>query len=110
MRTLGISPRQIAGIFVLQGAMIGLVGVVIGSVLGVVGSLLVTDLVAGLERVLNISFLNTDVYPVSFLPVDILPGDILFVGGTAFGMCILAAIYPAFRASALAPASVLHQE
>ncbi|MEH6589698.1 MAG: lipoprotein-releasing ABC transporter permease subunit [Halioglobus sp.] len=110
LRTLGISPGQIARIFVMQGAMIGFVGVVLGSVLGVAGSLVVADLVAGLERMLNIQFLNTDVYPVSFLPVDILLGDIVFVGVTAFVMCLLAAIYPAVRAARLAPATVLHQE
>jgi lipoprotein-releasing system permease protein len=110
LRTLGTSPRQIAAIFVLQGAMIGCVGVVVGSAAGLVGSLLVPDLVSALEQLLNIRFLNTDVYPVSFLPVDILPGDILFVGGTALLMCIFAAIYPALQAARLAPAVVLHQE
>ena len=110
LRTLGTSPRQVAGIFVLQGAMIGGVGAVFGSLLGVLGSLLVSDLVAVLERLLDIHFLNTDVYPVSFLPVEILPGDIVFVAGTAFLMCIVAALYPALRASRLAPATVLHQE
>ncbi len=110
LRTLGTSPGQIAAIFILQGAMIGTVGVVFGSVVGLLGSLLVPDLVSALEQLLNIRFLNTDVYPVSFLPVDILPGDILLVGGTALVMCIFAAIYPALRAARLAPAAVLYQE
>jgi lipoprotein-releasing system permease protein len=59
---------------------------------------------------LDMSFLNTDVYPVSFLPVEILPSDIMFVGGVAFTMCVLAAIYPALRAARLAPATILNQE
>jgi lipoprotein-releasing system permease protein len=110
LRTLGTSPAQIAVIFVLQGAMIGLVGVLIGSAAGFAGSLVVTDFVAGLETLLGINFLNTDVYPVSFLPVDIRWSDIFLVGSTAFAMCVLAALYPALRASRLAPAAVLHQE
>lgn len=110
LRTLGISPRQVAGIFVLQGAMIGIVGVVLGSLLGLLGSALIPDLVGKLEQILDFRFLNTDVYPVSFLPVDILLGDILFVGVTAFAMCVLAALYPALRAARLAPATVLHQD
>ncbi len=110
LRTLGTSPRDIALIFVLQGAMIGMVGVLIGSIVGLAGSFVVADLVAGLERLMDIQFLNTDVYPVSFLPVEILPMDIVYVGGAAFLMCILASIYPALRASKLAPAAVLHQE
>ncbi len=110
LRTLGASPLNIAAIFIIQGAMIGLVGVVLGSMAGLAGSLLVGDLVAGLERMLNFSFLNTDVYPVSFLPVDILWRDLILVGGVAFIMCVLAAIYPALRAANLEAARVLHQD
>ncbi|MFK8048885.1 MAG: lipoprotein-releasing ABC transporter permease subunit [Halioglobus sp.] len=110
LRTLGARPSEIARIFIVQGAMIGCVGVLLGSALGVLGSYFVTDFVAALEGALDMRFLNTDVYPVSFLPVEILLNDILFVGGVAFVMCLLAAIYPALRASRLAPAAILNQE
>jgi lipoprotein-releasing system permease protein len=110
LRTLGAAPRDIAIIFVLQGAMIGLVGVVFGAVVGALGSWLVPDLVSALERVLDMNFLNTDVYPVSFLPVDLLLSDILVVGGVAFAMCVVAAVYPALRAARLAPALILNQD
>ena len=110
LRTLGATPANIAWIFVFQGAMIGLVGVLLGTALGVLGSLAVPELVAGLEQLLNINFLNTDVYPVSFLPVDILQRDLLAVAFIAFLMCVVAAIYPALRAAKLQPASVLHGE
>jgi lipoprotein-releasing system permease protein len=95
---------------VLQGAMIGVVGVVLGSLLGALGSMAVPALVGWLERLLGMRFLNTDVYPVSFLPVDLLARDVLMVGGIAFVMCVVAAIYPARRAAALAPAQVLNQD
>jgi lipoprotein-releasing system permease protein len=110
LRTLGASPADIAWVFVLQGAMIGLVGVVLGSAVGAIGSQLVPDLVGLLERLLQMRFLNTDVYPVSFLPVDLLLRDVLLVGGVAFAMCVLAAVYPALRAAGLAPATVLNQD
>ena len=110
LRTLGASPGDIAAIFVLQGAMIGLVGVVLGALLGALGSMAVPDLVAGLEQLLDINFLNTDVYPVSFLPVDLLLRDVLLVSGIALAMCVVAAIYPALRAARLAPALVLNQD
>jgi lipoprotein-releasing system permease protein len=110
LRTLGAGPGDIATIFVLQGAMIGLVGVILGGALGAAGSLGVPDLVSALERVLDINFLNTDVYPVSFLPVDVRLQDIVVVGGVAFVMCVLAAIYPALRAARLAPALILNQD
>lgn len=110
LRTLGASAGNIASVFVLQGALIGLVGVALGCLGGVLLSLAVPELVASLESLLDFRFLSTDVYPVSFLPVDVLPGDVLLVGGVAFAMCVLAAIYPALRAAKLAPALILHQE
>tara|TARA_R110002049_G_scaffold83933_4_gene213593 strand:+ start:10934 stop:12178 length:1245 start_codon:yes stop_codon:yes gene_type:complete len=110
LRTLGATGPDIAWIFVLQGAMIGLVGVVLGSVVGALGSLAVPGLVSQLEDMLGIQFLNTDVYPVSFLPVDLLARDIFTVGGIALAMCVIAAIYPARRAARMAPAMILNQD
>ncbi|MEM1111079.1 MAG: FtsX-like permease family protein [Pseudomonadota bacterium] len=110
LRTLGAAPRHIALVFLLQGGLIGLVGVVLGTLFGVGLSLSVPQAVAYLEEWLGFRFLNTDVYPVSFLPVDILPRDIAVVAGAAFIMCLLAAIYPAVRAARLAPAAVLQSE
>jgi lipoprotein-releasing system permease protein len=110
LRTLGASPRDIAWIFILQGGMIGMVGVFLGCILGILGSLAVPSLVSGLESLVGMRFLNTDVYPVSFLPVDLLVSDIVLVAAIAFGMCLVAAVYPARRAAALAPAQVLNQD
>ncbi|MEQ9464948.1 MAG: lipoprotein-releasing ABC transporter permease subunit [Haliea sp.] len=110
LRTLGASGGDITWIFLLQGAMIGLVGAVLGALCGVVLSLGIPPLVAGLEQLLGLHFLSTDVYPVSFLPVDILAVDVALVTAVAFAMCILAALYPARRAARLAPALILHQE
>ncbi len=110
LRTLGSSRGDIAWVFMLQGAMIGLVGVLAGSLCGAVLSQLVPPLVSQLERLTGFRFLNTDVYPVSFLPVDLQLRDLLVVGGVALLMCLLAAIYPALRASRLAPAAVLSED
>jgi lipoprotein-releasing system permease protein len=110
LRTVGATPGDIIWVFVLQGALIGLVGIGVGSVFGALGSLLVPDLVAALEALLDIRFLNTDVYPVSFLPVDFRWEDVVIVAAIAFSMCVLAALYPALRASRLAPAIVLNQD
>jgi lipoprotein-releasing system permease protein len=110
LRTLGASGADIAWVFVLQGAMIGLVGAVAGSLLGALLSQAVPGLVGGLENLLDMRFLNTDVYPVSFVPVDLMLQDVLTVAGVALLMCLLAAIYPARRAANLAPAKVLTQD
>ncbi|PLW82196.1 ABC transporter permease [Kineobactrum sediminis] len=110
LRTLGATGADISWVFVIQGAMIGMVGGILGSLCGVLLSLAIPPLVAGLEQLLGFHFLDTDVYPVSFLPVDILAADILQVAGIALLMCVLAALYPARRAAQLAPALILHQE
>lgn len=110
LRTLGATGADIAWVFVLQGGMIGLVGVVLGSIAGALGSLAVPGLVSSLERLLGMRFLNTDVYPVSFLPVDLLARDVITVGGIALGMCVIASIYPARRAAKMAPAMILNQD
>jgi lipoprotein-releasing system permease protein len=110
LRTLGAAPWDIASIFVMQGAMSGGVGGGLGSLLGALGSIAVPHLVAALERLLGMRFLDTDVYPVSFLPVDLLARDLLAVGGAAFAMCVVAALYPALRAARLAPAVILNQD
>ena len=107
---MGATGADIAWIFVLQGAMIGLVGVLLGSVLGALGSLAVPGFVSWLEQLLGLRFLNTDVYPVSFLPVDLLASDLLTVGAVALLMCVTAAIYPARRAAKMAPALILNQD
>ena len=110
LRTLGASPAQIGVVFLLQGAMIGLVGVVIGSLCGVALSLATPGLVGGLEQLLQIQFLSTDVYPVAFVPVEVLPSDVVLVASVSLVMCVLAAIYPARRATRLSPALVLHED
>jgi len=110
LRTLGATGADIATIFVLQGAMIGLVGAILGSVVGALGSALAPAFVSTLERLMGMHFLNTDVYPVSFLPVDLLPLDIFTVSGIALVMCVIAAIYPARRAARMAPAIILNQD
>ncbi len=110
LRSLGASGADVAWIFIAQGAMIGLVGVVLGSVSGALCSLAVPGFVSWLEALLNIQFLNTDVYPVSFVPVDLRLSDVLWIGSIAMLMCVLAAVYPARRAAKLAPAVALNQE
>jgi lipoprotein-releasing system permease protein len=110
LRALGARPRDINGIFLLQGLLIALVGTAAGTVLGVCASLTVTDVVALLEGWLDIRFLDTDVYPIGYLPSDLRTGDLLVINGVAILLCFLAALYPARRAAKLPPAEALRHE
>ncbi len=110
LRTMGATPANIAQVFLLQGALIGLVGVLVGSVLGIVLSVSLPSAVAWLEHLLDMRFLSTDVYPVSFLPSQLRVADVGLISAVAWLMCVLSALYPARRAAKLAPALILHQE
>ncbi len=110
LRAQGARPGDISGIFLRQGLLIALAGTVLGSAVGVAASLGVTDFVAALESWLGIRFLDTDVYPIGYLPSDLRLRDLLLINGVAVILCFLAALYPARRAAQLPPADALRHE
>lgn len=110
LKTLGASRRDILAIFVVQGAVIGALGTLLGLAFGVFGSLMAQDLVAGLEKLLHIQFLNAEIYPVSYLPSQMRLADFVLVGCVSLVMSLLATLYPAWKASRVAPAEALRFE
>ena len=110
LRTLGASPRTVMGVFIVQGAVIGLVGTGVGLLLGVLGAYWVTDLVAWLEATLGVHFLASDVYPVSYLPSDFKWRDCANIGAISLAMSLLATLYPAWRAARVQPAEALRYD
>lgn len=110
LRTLGASSAEIMGIFMVQGGLIGLIGTGLGVILGVLLALCVTDFVLWLERLLQIQFLQADVYPISYLPASIHWPDVIQVAVTALVICLCASLYPAWRASRVQPADALRYE
>ncbi len=110
LRALGASPADINKIFLLQGLIIALVGTVLGTALGVFASLWVTEIVAGIEGIFNVTFLDTDVYPIGYMPSDLRLADVFMINAVAAVLCFLAALYPARRAAKLPPAEALRHE
>lgn len=110
LRTLGITTKQIMAIFITQGTTIGLIGTAFGLLVGCVLSMLVQQIVRIVEALFGVQFLKSDVYPLTYLPSEILLSDILSVGITAFVMCFLATLYPAWKASRIQPADALRYE
>jgi lipoprotein-releasing system permease protein len=110
LRTLGATPGQIMGIFMVQGTVIGLVGTLIGAVLGVVAALNVSQLVGWIERLSGQQVLSSDVYFISNLPSELLFSDVLLICGAAFTLSFLATLYPSWRASGIQPAEALRYE
>jgi lipoprotein-releasing system permease protein len=110
LRTIGASPGSIMTIFIVQGALIGMIGTLIGVIGGVLLALNVGVVVPAIERVLNVQFLDKSVYYISELPSDLQRGDVVTIALIAMALALLATIYPAWRAARVNPAEALRYE
>jgi len=110
LRTLGASPGSIMGIFVVQGALVGVIGTFSGLLLGLGIALNIDVIVPALERALNASFLPRDIYLISRMPSDPQQADIMPVALISLVLSFLATLYPSWRASRVNPAEALRYE
>ena len=110
LRTLGASPGSILQIFVVQGALIGVIGTLIGVVGGVVLAFNVDVVVPAIEQVLGFKFLSKDVYYISDLPSEVQVRDVATIGFMSLVLSFLATIYPSWRAARVNPAEALRYE
>jgi lipoprotein-releasing system permease protein len=110
LRTFGSSPRSILTVFVVQGSLIGLLGIGVGVLLGVVIAVNLQDLVHGLEGIVGFKFLDARVYFMSDLPARVRATDVARICGFAFVLACLSTVYPAVRAARLLPAESLRND
>jgi lipoprotein-releasing system permease protein len=110
LRTLGASPGSIMGIFMVQGATIGIVGNIFGMFGGMLLAHNVEAIVSWIEKALSVDFLDPSIYYITNLPSDPHTSDMLFIGGMAFLITLLATLYPAWKASRTQPAEALRYE
>jgi lipoprotein-releasing system permease protein len=110
LRTLGARPASVLAIFATQGTVIGLLGTLGGVTLGVLLSLNLERLVHALERLLGTRFLDASVYLMSDLPAYVETGDVALIAATAFALCCLSTLYPAWRAARTHPARALRHD
>jgi lipoprotein-releasing system permease protein len=110
LRTLGAAPRNVLLTFAVQGVLIGLAGTLGGAALGTLLADNLETLVGALERLLGTQFLDARVYYMSDLPAYVEAADVLKICSVAFLLCVLATIYPAWRAARTAPAEGLRHE
>ena len=110
LRTFGAGPGNILATFAVQGVLIGLAGTLCGAVLGIAVADNLETLVAALERLLHTQFLDARVYFMSQLPAYVERLDVLRVCSVAFVLCVLATLYPAWRAARTTPAEALRHD
>ncbi|NMM75458.1 ABC transporter permease [Rhodococcus sp. SRB_17] len=110
LRTLGASPQSIMGIFVVQGAMVGVIGTLSGLLLGLAIAVNIDVIVPAIEHLLNASFLPKDIYLISKMPSDPQSSDIAPIAIISLVLSFLATLYPSWRASRVNPAEALRYE
>lgn len=110
LRTLGASPASIMGVFVVQGAMVGVIGTLSGLLLGLGVAFNIGVIVPAIERLLGASFLPRDIYLISAMPSDPQSADIVPIALISLVLAFLATLYPSWRASRVNPAEALRYE
>lgn len=110
LKTMGLGPKRIMAIFMVQGSLIGVIGTLFGIVAGVALALNVESVVAALEQLFSTDFLSAEVYYISDLPSELRAGDVLRFGTLALVLSLLSTIYPAWRAARTEPVEALRHE
>jgi lipoprotein-releasing system permease protein len=110
LRTLGSSPRSIMKIFMIQGALVGIMGTAAGVGLGVLVALNIDVIVPFIEHLLGVQFLSKEIYLISSVPSDLRWSDVGRIGGVAVVLAFLATLYPSYAASRVKPAEALRYE
>ena len=110
LRTLGASPGSVMKIFVVQGAVIGIVGTLLGVVIGVLMALNIDTVVPAVERAFGFQILSREVYYISELPSDLHWSDVWSVAVVSLVLAFVATLYPSWRAARVNPAEALRYE
>ncbi len=110
LRTLGASPASVMGVFVVQGATVGVVGTLAGLVLGLAVAFNIDVIVPAIEHLLGVTFLPRDIYLISRMPSDPQQGDIVPIALISLLLAFAATLYPSWRASRVNPAQALRYE
>ena len=110
LRTLGASPRSIQKIFMVQGALVGILGTLLGVGGGVLVALNIDTIVPFIEHLLGVQFLSKDIYLISAVPSELRWPDVAKIGGVSVLLAFAATIYPSWSASRVKPAEALRYE
>ena len=110
LRTLGASPGSVMAIFMVQGALSGVLGTLSGLGLGLLVAYNVGSIVSFIEWLLGVNLLPGSIYLISKMPSDPQSGDIVPIAVLSLLLSLLATLYPSWRASRVQPAEALRYE
>ena len=110
LRTLGASPRSVMKIFIVQGALIGFIGLGLGVLGGVTLALNIDVVVPFIERLLGTQLFSKEVYYINSLPSELQWKDVVTITAVSFVLSLVATLYPSWRASRINPAEALRYE
>ena len=110
LRTLGASPRSIRKIFMVQGALVGIIGTALGVGGGVLVALNIDVIVPFIESLLGVQLFSKDIYLISAVPSDLRWPDVFKIGGVSVLLAFAATLYPSWSASRVKPAEALRYE
>jgi len=110
LRTLGATSGMIMRIFLIQGGLIGTIGVLLGVIFGILLASHVTAVVNLLQNIFHVQFISADIYFLNYLPSKLLWSDVWRIVSVSLGLCFIATLYPAYRAAQVQPAEALRYE
>jgi len=110
LRTLGARPMGIMQIFVVQGAIIGVIGTLLGFVFGLLIAFNLDVVVGTIERIFGVTFIDKTVYLITELPSKVIASDVVMIVLMSLGLSLLATLYPSWRASRVNPAEALRYD
>ncbi len=110
LRTLGMTTKGVMSVFVTQGSLVGIIGIMVGALLGCIVALSISDLIAVIESMFGVYVFDPNVYFISQIPSELRWQDVVFICVSGIAMSVLATLYPAYCAARVEPAEVLRYE
>ena len=110
LKSMGATARSIMKIFMIEGIVIGGIGIILGCIAGITVALNLEWISRSVENLFGFKILPEGVYYLNEVPSKINYGDVAVIVIAAMLICFLASIYPSWRASKLDPAEALRYE